>query len=87
MSTDSKSCCYCDDSVYRKCVHCQAIEDREQEQAVCESWNWNCSPRECAKDAKDRGWSLQKLKYAMRAFGYRPDDVAKVVFEFESESE
>lgn len=83
VMTESKSSeCYCDETSYRKCVFCQEAQDREDERSVCESWNWNCTPRECAEDARGRGWSVQKLKSAMRAFGYRPDHIANVAYEF-----
>lgn len=75
--------CYCDDTMYRKCVYCQDVEDREEEKSVCESWNWNCTARECATDARDRGWSLRRLESAMKNFGYKPDHIAQVVYEFE----
>lgn len=77
--------CQCDSTMYRKCVFCQDIADREEERAVCRSWNWNSTPRECAIDARDRGWSQQRLESAMRNFGYEPDLIAQVVYEFELE--
>ena len=78
---DSK--CYCDDMMYRKCIHCQDADDREEERVVCESWNWNYTPRECAVDAKDRGWSSSRLQSAMKAFGFKSDQIAQVAYELE----
>jgi len=75
--------CYCDETAYRKCAYCKDAEDREEDRSVCESWNWNCTPRECAVDARNRGWDLRRLESAMKAFGYRSDHIAQVIYEFE----
>ena len=66
-----------------KCVHCQDAADREEERSVCGFWAWNYTPSECAVDAKDRGWSLRRLESAMKAFGYKSNQIAQVVYEFE----
>lgn len=75
--------CYCDEVVYRKCVYCQEIEDRKEDIDACSRWNWNYTPNECAMDAIDRGWSIGRLKNAMKAFGYTPSQIMDVVHEFE----
>jgi hypothetical protein len=71
--------------MYRLCVPCQEAEDREEERVICDSWNWNCTPRECATDARDRGWGVRRLEFAMKAFGFKPDHIAQVVYELEIE--
>ena len=54
------------------------------EMSVCESWNWNCSPRECAIEARKLGWSAQKVESAMRNFGFKQKDISAVVREVAS---
>lgn len=76
-------CCHCD-YYEHKCTRCQEEQDRAYEHKVCESWNWNCSPRECAEDAKEKGWSKSQIIHAMATFGFKKPEINQVVYEFES---
>lgn len=74
--------CYCiemDDSL---CAVCQERKQREGDRKVCESWNWNCSPRECAEDAAQRGWTANQIQRAMAEFGFKEASVKEVLHEF-----
>lgn len=75
--------CYCADMSHGRCVHCVELVEREEERRVCESWNWNCNARECAKDARRREWSQGRLKSAMERFGFSKANVSDVLQEFE----
>lgn len=75
--------CYCNDSSIRKCVYCQDAEDRQQEDRVCSTWNWNCSPRECAEQAIDLGWGRHTIVSAMKRFGFKQSNIDNVIYEFE----
>lgn len=76
--------CYCSNDYDTICYHCQDAQDKANQQKVCESWNWNRTPRECAEDAFDKGWSLQTLQSAMKTFGFNTQNINQVVDEFES---
>ena len=82
MSHAASLCC-CDERIYRKCVHCQELEDRKEEMRVCSGWNWNCTPRECAEEARELAWSRRRIESAMKAFGFKDSYVLQVVYEFE----
>jgi hypothetical protein len=65
-------------------VICQETEDRQKEDEVCSSWNWNGTARECAMEAKDLGWTTHTIESAMTRFGYKQSDIKSVVYEFEN---
>jgi len=75
--------CYCDEMSDKVCFVCQKQQQREAELKVCEAWNWNCSPRECAYEAFELGWTSRQLVRAMTAFGFREALVQEVLYEFE----
>lgn len=75
-------CCHCE--YEHKCIHCQEEQDREYENKVCQSWNWNCNARECAEDAKEKGWSKNQIIHAMATFGFSKSQINQVIDEFES---
>ena len=73
--------CYCYDSI-KKCGICRDAKEKEENRKVCEGWNWNCTPRECAQEARDLGWSTWGLKDAMLDFGFSSTHIGDVLFEF-----
>ena len=75
--------CYCDETIYRKCVPCQEKEDRNEEKRICASWNWNSTPRECATEARRLGWSVARTKKAMANFGFKKTNIDQVAYELE----
>ena len=78
----TSSLCYCEDMVYRKCVHCQEVADREAENRICSAWNWNCTPSECADEARELGWTSRQVESAMKRFGFAESHIQAVLFEF-----
>lgn len=76
----TESQCYCHDLYFGKqCVHCEEADTQKEEQTVCESWNWNKSPRECALDAHEREWSRNRVGQAMKRFGFKEPQIQAVL--------
>lgn len=77
--------CYCAEMRQGKCVICREAEAKEEERAACKHWSWNYTARECAVAAREMGWSESRLRSAMAENGYKPDQIASVIYEFELE--
>ena len=74
--------CYCDE-IYEKCSLCREEDTRKENLKICESWNWNKTPRECATEANLLGWTHYTIKAVMAEFGFKPNHVNEVLYEFE----
>jgi hypothetical protein len=71
-----RCCTQCD-------YHCDYCAHKKA-QAVVSRWNWNCSPRECADEAKNLEWTVRDIRQQMSDFGFNERDIAKVTDEFEN---
>jgi hypothetical protein len=78
----SKSC-YCDYLYGSRCVICDDLRIRQEDHEVCSQWNWNLSPRECADDARERGWTVRRVITAMTTFGFTEGQIHAVRYEME----
>ena len=76
MSCENCSCGSCETERQEK-------EAKEQAKKVCNHWNWNCTPRECAEEAKELGWSTRTTQQNMERFGFNAEAVSQVVYEME----
>ena len=84
MSNEQDWQCYCEDlQGWRKCSFCKTRELRAEEDKVCQSWNWNNTPRECAAEARERDWSVSQVGAAMLRNGFQKSQIAQVLHEME----
>ena len=75
--------CYCSYLHGNTCEVCREQTHKEDARKVCESWNWNCTPRECASEATELEWSRHRLIAAMKDFGFKQAAIEEVVYEFD----
>ena len=80
--TETETDCYCEDWIMKECHFCEMARETAEEKRVCQSWSWNCSPRECAEEAYELGWSEERLSAAMKTNGFSERNIKDVLFEF-----
>lgn len=69
-------CEFCD------CHHCEEARWKERRKKeldeLIESWNWNCTPAEVARDIKAQDEDWPEIKQAMAARGFSKEELYAV---------
>ena len=67
------SCEYCE------CFHCEEERDNAIRDAglkeLFESWNWNMSPAECAREIEMSSFQPDEIWVGMKEFGFSDDSI------------